>query len=378
MRLFPTLCSALVLASVSLSQDSSAKFVYRDEARSGGKLAYVRGIPVITLKGTPDQIGEQYGSIAIKQGKDLIDQVEGFVAEMGWKAIYPLMLRTSGRMIDQFPKDHRTELLAAAKASGIEKNLLVFANTVADLRRIGGCSTLVVEKGRSQTGEPLFGRNLDWPPFPGLAEHSLLVVCKPLGKHAFASLTIAPLIGVMTGMNDAGLCITINEIYQSADKSDNVDFAGTPMMMLFRRVLEECTTLAEAEKLMMEAKRTGMYVLTICDKSGGCNLEVTTKNVVRRVAENDLCCCTNHFRTSTLGVNVPCKRYDLLAKTQQGDAKLNVVDVIYELDQVNQGKATVHSVVFEPARLVIHVSVCGTESATKKAFKEIELNELFK
>ena len=52
-------------------------------------------------------------------------------------------------------------------------------------------------------------------------EHTLVVVYRPKGKHAFAAVTISPITGVISGMNDAGLAVTINEISlrQSADKA---------------------------------------------------------------------------------------------------------------------------------------------------------------
>ncbi|QVL34319.1 hypothetical protein KIH39_10550 [Telmatocola sphagniphila] len=360
------------------AQDAHSKFVYKEQTEGPGKLQYVKGIPVLVVEGTPEELGKQYGAIAMSQGKNLLKQIDGFVDSIGFKSAYPLLLKMSAGMLDSFPKDHRTEIESAAKASGIDLKLLIFANTVADLKKIGGCSTLIVEKTRSQTGEPLFGRLLDWPPFEGLAQHSLIVVEKPKGKHAFAALTISPLIGVVTAMNDSGLCLTINEIYATKDKTPPLDVTGTPMLLLFRRVMEECENLDQAEKLVREAKRTGMYVLTLCDKSGGRVLEVTTKNVVPRTAENGVCCTTNHFRTEELSVHKKCDRYAKLQECQKCDDKYGVPDVVKSLDRVNQGKSTIHAVVFEPSRRVMHVSVGGDRSATKNPFEEIELTNFFK
>ena len=49
------------------------------------------------------------------------------------------------------------ELKAAAKAAGVERNLLILTNAMPDLEKIGGCSTMIVEPGRSKTKAPLFG-----------------------------------------------------------------------------------------------------------------------------------------------------------------------------------------------------------------------------
>ena len=92
-------------------------------------------------------------------------------------------------MTPQFPPPHLKELEAAAKASDWSRDLLVFGNTFPDLRTLGGCSALMVEPGRSGTGGPLFGRNLDWRPFGSIYEYTFVGVFRPEGKHAFASIT---------------------------------------------------------------------------------------------------------------------------------------------------------------------------------------------
>ena len=50
-------------------------------------------------------------------------------------------------------------------------------------------------------------------------------------------------------------------------------------MLAFRRVLEECGTVAEAEKLLRDMPRTTTCCMTICDKSGGVVFEITPKHI---------------------------------------------------------------------------------------------------
>ena len=53
--------------------------------------------------------------------------------------------------------------------------MLLFADCVYDLSSGMGCATVVVEKGRSATGQPVFGRNFDWIPTKGLPEHTVIL-----------------------------------------------------------------------------------------------------------------------------------------------------------------------------------------------------------
>ena len=63
-------------------------------------------------------------------------------------------------------------------------------------------------------------------------------------------VTIPPILGCISGMNDAGLCIAMNQIDETKDKSTRLNVSGTPTLLLMRKVLEECTTVAQAEKML--------------------------------------------------------------------------------------------------------------------------------
>ena len=343
-----------------------------------GELKYVGTVPVLVLRGTPAEMGEQFGTLAIANAPGLEALHKQFLADAGQTKFYPFLEGMAKRLKPAFPANVATELEAAAKASGRAEALLLFANTVADLTSGMGCSTVIVEKERSTTGKPLFGRNFDWMPTKGITEHTLVVVYKGAGKRAFAAVTVSPIEGVISGMNDAGLCVTMNEISIKRSKDKPAfDWKGTPLMLSFRRVLEECGTVAEAEKLLRAMPRTSTCCMTICDTSGGAVFEMTPKDLEVRTHENGVCCCTNHFRSAKLSVTDKCPRYDTLAPLlKKGAPKLGVTDVFTELDKVNQGKHTLQSMVFEPADRVLHLAY-GTGPATKLTPVKLELGKLF-
>jgi len=71
-------------------------------------------------------------------------------------------------------------------------------------------------------------------------------------------------------------------------------------LLSFRRVLEECGTVAEAEEVPpAPCRATTTCCMTICDKDGGAVFELTPKSLEVRTHENGVCCCTNHFRTTS-------------------------------------------------------------------------------
>src|SRR5262249_29391674 len=217
-------------------------FRYPEGEHGKGSLKYINGVAVLVVEGTPAEIGEQVGVLAVKPMARMQVIVKEFIKVRGWEAAYPLLIKAGDGLLQRFPEASREEIEASVKASGLERDLVVFVNTIFEMRSVGGCSTLIVEADRSATHAPLFGRNLDGPPIGGVYEYTLVTVYRQKGKQAFASIGYPGFAGVFSGINAAGLALTMNEINETADKAPRFDPEGTPKFQAFRRVLEECTT----------------------------------------------------------------------------------------------------------------------------------------
>lgn len=351
-------------------------FRYPEAKHGKGELRYVNGVPVLRVEGTPAEVGEQIGTLALKPAAGLLNRAEQFFKDQGWAALYPLMLKLGNGLVPQFPKDHLTELDAAAKAAGVPRDLLVLGATAPDLRKLGGCSALVVEPARSATGGPLFGRNLDWPPVGDFTEYALVTVYRVAGKRAFVAVGYPGMTGVATGMNDAGLVVADLSVNVATDGSPTLDPTGVPYTLALRRVLEECATVADAEKLMRSLKHTVRQNVAVCDTEHGAVFEVTPKTLHVRRSADAVCVCTNHFRTEGLAANTACDRYDALAKAA-GKRGLTVADVAKHLDAANQGANTIQTMVFEPAAGKLHVAL-GAGPTTKLPLKTLDVGEWLK
>ena len=179
-------------------------------------------------------------------------------------------LATATAVIGHGAERHRRELDALAgalKASDDEKAGLTVGNVVAELRRFERCSALIVEPQRSATHRTLFGRNYDFWTFGMLDRLGLVTVYRPKGYHAFASIGYPASAGVLSGMNDAGLALGCLDSGPAKDRSPRFDPQGAPMLLTFRRVLEECATVEEAEKLLRQTRHTTWFNLAVCDKN---------------------------------------------------------------------------------------------------------------
>ena len=155
---------------------------FPDAAHAGGSMRHVQAVPVVTVAGTPEQMGEQFGVLAIKNAPALDKLFDDFLTDAGIKSKKFAVLAAQ-RLVPGTAPRLRAEIEAAAKASGRDPGLGFFANSVYDLSTGMGCSTVVVEPGRSLTGGPVFGRNFDYQPTAGIMDHTLLAAFKPAGRR---------------------------------------------------------------------------------------------------------------------------------------------------------------------------------------------------
>jgi hypothetical protein len=339
-------------------------------------LRYINDVPVLVVAGTPEEIGEQMGTLAKAAIQDARQLIDGYAEAKGLTKILPVLLKTASSLRGTFPPDHLKELEAVSQASGLNLDLLIAAHVMHDMLKLRGCSDIVVEPAKSATGELLFGRNTDVPHVEKLHEYSLVVVCRPKGKHAFAAVSFPGAVGIGAAMNDAGLCLGQNEILSAGDGSIVYNPLGTPSFLASRRILEECKNVDEAEKLIRAINWPTSNLFMIADPKEGRVFEITPKNVRVIKSTEALCAATNHFRTPDLATPARCWRIEKL-DALRATKRMGVSDVAKALDDVHQAGKTIHSMVFEPVPLRGYFAL-GPAPSTKLPFKRIELAELLR
>jgi hypothetical protein len=368
-------------------------FRFPEGKHGKGELKYRNGLAVLTVAGTPEEIGEQVAVLAVKPAVRLLDYPREALTAISnptaAKLAWPLLVQRCPRLLDNFPPDRRREFDAMVKA-GLNREALMIGNTIFDLKSelaaLFHCSALVVEAERSRTGQPLFGRNMDYLSLGYLHQYTLVTVYHPQGKHAIASIGYAGMIGCLSGINDAGLALTVLETTGS-DRSEGPAFnpEGIPFGLCYRRLLEECTSIAEAEVMLRGMKRTTTNNLTLCDRHGCAVLEVTPSRVAVRRPQRHCAICTNHFCCPELKLSKPrndrttLDRFATLEKVQDSDKKLGIAEVQHCLDAVNQGKHTLQTMIFEPVSLTLHLATAvGDKPSSAQPLKRLELASLLK
>jgi predicted choloylglycine hydrolase len=362
----------LLTASVARAADQR---VFKEGRSGDAELKYINDLPVLIVAGTPEDIGRQKAALTADVVKQLADYPRQLLEKSGRKDRWPKIVEMSKAVAPQLPADHRAEMQAFAERSGMDRDLGILANTMVDIYRGGfACSSLIVDPDHSATKGLLFGRNLDFYTLGMLDKYSLVTVHRPKGKHAFVSIGFPGLFGCVTGMNDAGLALAVHEVFVSRDGASIFNPKGMPYTFCFRRMLEECATVEEAEKLLRSTERTTILSLAVCDRQGGAVFEMTPKTVVVRHGSDGICACTNHFRSDELAVMPWCYRYRKLIQSRKSD-RLDIPDVAKKLHEVNLGRLTVQTMIFEPATLKLHLAI-GSCPSSALPLKLLELKSL--
>ncbi len=373
--LFPSLAdgSPPSVAAPQQRVRPASGFQYPTGQHGAGSLRYVNGVPVLQVAGTPDQIGEQIGVLALRPARRLMQFPDDLLRQRGLTDRRPLIVQVGNLLLASALEAHRAELQAVAEHGQADIGTLILINTVDDLERIGGCSSIVVLGKRSATGHPIMARNLDYAVPAYVPEYTLVTVYRPDGKLPFAAVGFPGLVGIMSGINQAGLTVATHDVSASADGSSSFAVTGAPMTLSFRRILEECRTVQEATALMKSVRRTTYLSISVCDPQTAAVLELTPSNVVVRRPEEQLLVCTNHFRSEPLRVSLQCGRYNVLSAIDIQQA----YDVPALWKQLHKGSvsATLQAMVFEPAQLRLHLAY-GVPRATSRAPRLIELAEL--
>ena len=378
MQRSPIAVAGALIACLCLTANlSPADDAFRfSEARfEKGELRYINGLPVLAVQGTPQEIGRQQGALTADAAVHIMAHPGNLLKKVEREEFLPDLLETGRVLLPRIPKDHQEELKAFAAQSGMDFDTLAAVNVMVDAYRGGfGCSSLIVAPERSQTGGTLFGRNLDFFTGGKLQQYSLVTVFRPAGKHAFASVGFPGMIGCLTGMNDAGLTVAVHEVFFSRDGSSIFNPSGTPYTFAFRRILEECTTVEEAKEFIRRTERTTFLSLAVCDRTESAVLEMTPENVAIRRGSQGICACTNHFRTRRLATFALGWRYRTLMRSLQAE-HIDLDYVAAKLHQVNLGRLTMQTMIFEPGPLKLHLAI-GSCPSSALPLKELELGQL--
>jgi hypothetical protein len=300
------------------------------------------------------------------------------------------------------------ERLGAAPTSKVLGREITFddilaLNCVPDLAPVA-CSTFMAWGKLTADQQTIGGRNLDWMAIPGMTERQLLVVTVPpkdSHRKSWISVTVPGFIGCLTGMNEHGVVVAMHDVVTGKPAMDS---GLCPRGIALRDLVESARPYSETRDAQAILRKRPTAVGNVVPMffpvrprakgNPGVVIEYDgNSNFADRVSVgyikgHDFTIGTNHYRIRDPEPD-KCERFDKLfaelSLQENSGEKLTLEGVWSLLDAVAQPRAetpnlrTYHSVVFEPAKMMMYVAISdGDKPATQCAKMTVDAGALLK
>lgn len=241
-----------------------------------------------------------------------------------------------------------------------------------------GCTSFATWGERSEGNKLLIGRNFDFYFGEDFAQDKIVAFYKPDSGYQFMSVTWAGFSGVVSGMNEQGLTVTLNSA-----KSKMPTKGKTPVSIIGREILQYAATIDEAYTIASSYESFVAETFLIGSKADGKVglIEKTPGETALYLSNADQMVITNHFQSDALyddplnqeymAEEVSPYRYRRVEELIDAKVPLNPMDVADILrDKDGLGGADIglgneksinqliahHAVIFSPDDLMVWVS----------------------
>ena len=259
-----------------------------------------------------------------------------------------------------------------------------------------GCTSFGTWGAASADSTMIIGRNFDFYVGDDFAKNKIILFENPSQGYKFMSVTWGGFIGVVSGMNEKGLTVTIN-----AAKSSIPSGSATPVSLVAREILQYAANIDEA--IAIAHKRTMFVSESFLVASAADNkaviIEKTPDTLDVYDPKSDHILCANHFQSKALVGSEPnieqmkesasayrYKRLQELLQEKEKNTVQNTVSILRDrkgLHDANIGMGNEkalnqliahHSIIFEPEKLLVWVSTSPWQLGEFVAY---DLNKIF-
>ncbi|MEG1693336.1 MAG: C45 family peptidase [Bacteroidales bacterium] len=264
------------------------------------------------LHGSPIDRGIAMGMLSkdllYYQEKVFVDEIRTFIPSDSYLRFLKFFTVVFNRNLGEYiPQEYREEIYGISLLCTHEYDMIGtpyerqinyhaahdIGHTMQEYMLVG-CSSFAVWGNKSADSTLLVGRNFDFYVGDDFAKNRLVMFVAPSNGYKFVSIGWAGMIGVLSGMNEMGLTVTINAAKGSLPMS-----SAMPISLLAREILQYASTIEEAYDI---AKKRHTFVsesLLIGSAKDG-NAAIIEKSPSKiglfYSADNEVI-CTNHYQS---------------------------------------------------------------------------------
>ena len=276
------------------------------------------GLLVVHLKGSPFEMGYADGVLMQHQmhtlENEFLTMIQGYVPQRWVMELLKNYIFCRNRHLSDFvPLAYRQEIYGTTLGcsdihpeEGSFYNRLLNYHAAHDVSYMmidnplvtrAGCTAFGAWGGATVGNHLITGRNFDWEAAEVFSRDRVVMLCEPDGGIAYVSLAWAGMAGVVSGMNRAGVSVTLNGAPSSLPRE-----TATPVAMVARDVLQQAHNLAEALEIIRTAKVFVSTLWLVGSRADGKFIVVEKTPVATQVreTEGDAIVCANHFQTAHL------------------------------------------------------------------------------
>lgn len=376
------------------------------------------GIWELHLKGDASERGLAFGqlckSLMYEQESAFITQIKKMIPSESYLSFLKYLTIIYNRNISKnIPEEYLKEIYMSSLACSPEFDFIGDAydrqlnyHAAHDLGHamqeymLVGCSSFGVWGSNTQDGSLLIGRNFDFYAGDDFAKNKIVSFFYPDKGYKFASIGWAGMIGVLSGMNEKGLTVTIN-----AAKSHAPFFSKTPISIIAREILQYASNIDEAYNIAkkMDAFVSESILIGSAIDGSAAIIEKTPSSAILYKSNKEEIISTNHFQSAEfLNINNNFYSDSIIIEGHSLYRFKRLEQLIDHLSPINPEKAASilrnrygidnkdigianeksinqfishHSVIFEPNKLLMWVSTSPWQMGEMIAYN---LDSVFK
>lgn len=160
-----------------------------------------------------------------------------------------------------------------------------------------GCTSFGAWANKTEDSSLIIGRNFDFWVGDAFAENKIVEFVAPDSGYNFAYITWGGFIGVVSGMNEKGLTVTIN-----AAPSQIPFGAATPVSLVAREILQYAQNINEAIHIAQTRKMfvSESFLIGSAKDKKAVVIEKTPKKLDVYYPTDNSITCTNHYQSTEL------------------------------------------------------------------------------
>lgn len=259
-----------------------------------------------------------------------------------------------------------------------------------------GCTSFSTWEEDSTENNLILGRNFDFYVGEDFAKDKIILFINPEEGYKLATITWGGFLGVVSGMNEKGLTVTLN-----AAKSGLPSSAKTPISIVARKILQYAKNIDEAFEIAKQHETFVSESLMIGSAEDGYTaiIEKSVNKIALHRSDSTSIICSNHYQSDSFktdidnqeNINTSASNYRQIRTNNlmNENPNLDYLDVakILRDKQGHQGKEIGfgnekalnqllghHSVIFMPKKRLMWVSTAPYQLGEFVAY---DLNQVF-